>query len=116
MPKLDVYINVKSQESNIEYKTTAIITEGKIKYKSEKNTIEIFDYNNNKLTRENDELRIDYNFDLGKNTTGIIFVKELNKNLKVNIETKTIERKNNDIKIEFIVENNTIIYQIKVIK
>ena len=64
MPKLDVLISVKSNDSNQEYKTTAILTEEIIKYKSEDNTTEMFDYTNNNLTRENSELRMDYVFDL----------------------------------------------------
>ena len=64
MPKLDVLISVKSNDSNQEYKTTAILTEEIIKYKLEDNTTEMFDYANNNLTRENSELRMDYVFDL----------------------------------------------------
>ena len=116
MPKLDVLISVKSNHSNLEYKTTAILTEEIIKYKSEDNTTEMFDYTNNKLTRENSELRMDYVFDLNKETKGTIFVKDLNRNLDVNIKTNKIERNKNDIEIEFVVEDNTIKYHIEVIK
>lgn len=116
MPKLDVSIRVKNNDSNIEYNTTAIISDEVIKYKSKDNTTEIFDYSNYKLTRENDELRMDYIFDINKTTTGIVYVKELNRSVEVNIKTKKIERNNNDIEIEFIVEDNTIKYQIEVIK
>ena len=114
--KLDVLISVKSNDSNLEYKTTAILTEEIIKYKSEDNTTEMFDYTNNKLTRENSELRMDYVFDLNKETKGTIFVKDLNRNLDVNIKTNKIERNKNDIEIEFVVEDNTIKYHIEVIK
>ena len=116
MPKLDVLISVKSNDSNLEYKTTAILTEEIIKYKSEDNTTEMFDYTNNRLTRENSELRMDYVFDLNKETKGIVFVKELNRELEVNIKTNKIERNKNDIEIEFVVEDNTIKYHIEVIK
>ena len=116
MPKLDVLISVESNDSNQEYKTTAILTEEIIKYKSEDNTTEMFDYTNNKLTRENSELRMDYVFDLNKETKGTIFVKDLNRNLDVNIKTNKIERNKNDIEIEFVVEDNTIKYHIEVIK
>ena len=116
MSKLDVLISVKSNDSNQEYKTTAILTEEIIKYKSEDNTTEMFDYTNNNLTRENSELRMDYVFDLNKETKGTIFVKDLNRNLDVNIKTNKIERNKNDIEIEFVVEDNTIKYHIEVIK
>ena len=116
MPKLDVLISVKSNDSNQEYKTTAILTEEIIKYKSEDNTTEMSDYTNNNLTRESSELRMDYVFDLNKETKGTIFVIYLNRNLDVNIKTNKIERNKNDIEIEFVVEDNTIKYHIEVIK
>ena len=116
MPKFDVLIRVKNDDSNIEYKTTAILSDNVIKYKSEDNTIEVFDYDNYKLTRENNELRMDYIFDLNKETKGTVFVKDLNKELEVNIKTKKIERNNNDIEIDFYVEESNIKYHIEVIK
>lgn len=116
MPKLDVLISVKNNDSNIEYKTTAILTEDIIKYKSEDNTTEMFDYTNNKLIRENSELRMNYIFDLNKETKGTVFVKDLNRELEINIKTNKIERNKNDIEIEFVVEDNTIKYHIEVIK
>jgi hypothetical protein len=116
MPKLEVLVSVKNDDSNIEYKTTAILTDDVIKYKSEDNTTEIFDYINNKLTRENNELRMDYVFDLNKETKGTVFVKDLNRELEVNVKTNKIERNKNDIEIEFVVEDNTIKYRIEVIK
>ena len=116
MPKLDVLIRVENTNSNIEYKTTAILTEDVIKYKSEDNTTEMFDYTNNKLIRENSELRMNYIFDLNKETKGTVFVKDLNRELEVNIKTNKIERNKNDIEIEFVVEDNTIKYHIEVIK
>lgn len=116
MPKLDVLISVKSNDSNLEYKTTAILTEDIIKYKSEDNTTEMFDYTNNRLTRENSELRMNYIFDINKETKGTVFVKDLNRELEVNIKTNKIERNKNDVEIEFVVEDNTIKYHIEVIK
>ena len=116
MPKLDVLIRVENTNSNLEYKTTAILTEDVIKYKSEDNTTEMFDYKNNKLIRENSELRMNYIFDLNKETKGTVFVKDLNRELEVNIKTNKIERNKNDIEIEFVVEDNTIKYHIEVIK
>ena len=45
-----------------------------------------------------------------------LFIKELNRSLVVDIKTNKIERNNNDIKIEFVAEDNNIKYQIEVIK
>lgn len=116
MPKLDVLIRVENDDTKDEYKTTAILADDIIKYKSNNNTTEVFDYNNYKLTRENDELRMEYEFDLNNITRGNLFIKELNRSLVVDIKTNKIERNNNDIKIEFVAEDNNIKYQIEVIK
>ena len=43
MPKLDVLISVKSNDSNLEYKTTAILTEDIIKYSGGKSYIQDFE-------------------------------------------------------------------------
>ena len=43
-------------------------------------------------------------------------MKDLDRNLDVNIKTNKIERNKNDIEIEFVVEDNTIKYHIEVIK
>ena len=116
MPKIDVLIRVTNEDSNQEYKTTAIITDDIIKYKSNDDTIEIFDYNNFKLTRENKELRMEYEFNKNETTKGMVFAKELNHIVDVNIKTKKIERNNYDIDVEFEVENNTIKYHIEEVK
>ena len=116
MPKIDVLIRVTNEDSNQEYKTTAIITDDINKYKSNDDTIEIFDYNNFKLTRENKELRMEYEFNKNETTKGMVFAKELNHTVDVNIKTKKIERNNYDIDVEFEVENNTIKYHIEEVK
>ena len=116
MPKLNVLIRVINEETTLKYNTTAIITDEVIKYKSNDDTIEIFDYNNYKLVRENKELRMEYIFNEKETTKGIVFAKELNHTVDVNIKTKKIERNNYDVDIEFSVEENNIKYQIEVIK
>ena len=116
MPKIDVLIRVTNDESNIEYKTTAILTNDIIKYKSNDETLEIFDYNSNKLIRENKELRMEYTFKMNETTKGIVLAKELNREVDVNIKTKKVERNNYDIDIEFEVEENEIKYHIEVVK
>lgn len=116
MPKLNILVKVKSDDSNTEYTTPAIFADEVIKYKSKDNTLEIFDYKNNILIRENNKLRMEYIFDIDKKTLGTIYIKELNNEMKLNIETNKIERNNNDLDIEFKIENNIINYHIEVVK
>ena len=116
MPKLNILIRVINEDSTLEYNTIAILTDDVIKYKSKDNTLEMFDYNNYTLIRENKELRMEYKFEQNETTKGSVFVKKINHTVDVNIKTKKIERNNYDIDLEFSVEENTINYHIEVIK
>ena len=113
MAKKDVIITVKSQEENSSYKIKSIIEDDIIKYKEKNNTLVKFDYNKNTLVRENDELRMDYVFRRNEKTEGTIRVKDLNKIIKIPIETKTLKRKNNNIEIEFLVSEDLFLYKIE---
>ena len=116
MPKIKLKVLIKSNDNNTEFETMAILQENLIKYKETDETTVVFDCNNLILTRENNELRMEYRFNEERPTTGKILVKDLNKELEIEIKTKKIERKGNDVKIQFIVENNEFLYHIEEIK
>jgi hypothetical protein len=116
MSKIKVKINITSSNDTNTYKTTAIIQDNIIKYLEDNKTTTTYDYNNQLLTRENKELKMRYTFNLKDKTQGSIFIKELNKELNVEIETKKIERKDNNIKIKFIIENDIFLYEIEELK
>lgn len=113
MPKLNIKITVINDEEKQSFITNAIIQDEVLKYKERDNTTVIYDYKNNSLFRENNELRMEYSFNSGK---GNILIKELNKELNVDIKIKKLERKNNDIEIEYIMENTNFLYKIEEIK
>ena len=116
MSKESIKVTIKNSENNSSFKTNAIIQDNIIKYKEDNNTVVKFNYDTNELTRENSELRMNYLFSNENPTTGTIFIKDLNKELELEIKTKKIQRKNNDIEIEFLVEENDFLYKIEVIK
>lgn len=116
MPKIKINVTIKNKEDNQKYDVTSIFQEDILKYKEKNSTKVIFDYKKNILVRENNELRMEYYFDSGKKTKGLIEIKELNKKIEVEIETKKIERKNNDIEILFRIENDDFLYKIEEIK
>lgn len=116
MSKESIKVTIKNSENNSSFKTNAIIQDNIIKYKEDNNTIVKFNYETNELIRENNELRMNYFFSNKTITTGTIFIKDLNKELELEIKTKKIQRKNNDIEIEFLVEENDFLYKIEVIK
>lgn len=116
MSKESIKVTIKNSENNSSFETNAIIQENIIKYKEDNNTIVKFNYDTNELTRENSELRMNYLFSNENPTTGTIFIKDLNKELELEIKTKRVQIKNSDIEIEFLVEENDFLYKIEVIK
>ena len=116
MAKKEIIVSIKNDEGLKKHQTTAIISENTIEYKEKDNTTVVFDYNRKTLTRDNEELKMNYEFSLNKKTTGTILIKELNKTLNLEIQTKKMIVENDDIEINFVVENNKFLYKIEVIK
>lgn len=76
-----------------------------------------FNYNTNTLINENEETRLEINFDL-KKTTSKFLLKELNQEVEINIKTKKIIKENYNIDIEYKVldTNEEFNYKIEVIQ
>lgn len=116
MSKVRIKVEIKNSEENNLREVDAIISDSKLKYKEEENTTVVFSYLDKTLVRENNELRMDYTFDLNKETIGRIYIKELNKKLEIKIKTTKLKIENNDIEVSFIVEDNKFNYKVEVIK
>ena len=58
MPKIDIEVTIKNSEITDSYKVKAIINDSVIKYKEPDDTTVLFDYKENILTRENDQMKI----------------------------------------------------------
>lgn len=116
MSKVNILVEVKSTDDDITTKTKAIKQKETLRYKENERTMVRFNYQDISLLRENNELRMNYYFDKDKSTKGKIFIKELEKEIEVEIITKNIKRKGNDIEIKFEVENNEFLYRIEEIK
>lgn len=69
-----------------------------------------FNYEKNILTRENDDLLLEYKFIENKVTKGLITVKEYNKILEIELKTLNIKKEKNYIEIEYILENEKYLY------
>ena len=116
MPKIDIKVTIKNDLEDSSYETSAIIHDGIIAYKEKDDTKVMYSLETNSLVRENDELRMDYLFDMSKKTNGTITIKEYNKDVYVSILTKKIERKNNDIEVHFSIEDKEFLYKVEEIK
>ena len=116
MPKIKILVTIKNDANDSTYETLAITHDDIISYKEKDGTLVIYNLDTNSLVRENDELRMDYLFDMSKKTNGTITIKEYNKDVYVSILTKKIERKNNDIEVQYSIENQEFLYKIEEIK
>ena len=116
MPKIKIKVSLLHNEEKLVLETNAIIQENIIKYKENKETVVILDKNSNKLTRENNEIYMNYLFDISKKTQGTLLVKELNRKLSLEIETKKIIKKENYIEIIFKVEDEYFQYYLEEVK
>lgn len=116
MSKINIKISILNNETNNTLETLGIKDDNKIKYKEKDGTLTIIDLDNYELIRDNNELRMNYIFKENEGTTGTITIKEYNKNIDVVIKTNKVELNNNNISIEYEIENNKFIYRLEEIK
>ena len=116
MSIIKINVIIKNNNDKINFNTTAILRENKIEYIEDNNTITKFDFEKKQLIRTNDIIKMVYYFDKNKETEGLITLKESNTTVTINITTNKIQRKDHDIKIEYSIENEVFLYQIKEIK
>lgn len=116
MSKSIINVSIQNELEHTHYEVPAIFQDNRIKYKEPDDTIVTYDYEKNVLLRESKELRMRYQFTLSQKTSGEIEVKEFNHSMKLEIETKKIERKNQDIEISFSIDGKDFLYKIEVIK
>ena len=112
MPKLNIKAIITLPEEKLEENTTGFIESGIISYKENNNTYVYLDINRHELIRENDEINMKYIFNDKKTTTGNIFVKELNKNIELDIKTNLIEKDEHKYKVEYMIEKETFTYEV----
>lgn len=116
MPKKLVNITIKNGEESNKITVNAIVEDEKIKYLEKDNTIVVFKYKDNILIRENNDLRMEYIFKERQETEGILLIKEYNKEMSIKIYTEKIIKNDENLEVEFNIENNKFIYNIEVLK
>lgn len=116
MPKTNIKVTIQNEEENNVITEKAILQDSLLKYKENKDTLVIYNYDKNSLVRENNELRMDYLFDVNRKTEGIIYIKDIGQKLVIKITTKKLIRKNNNIEIHFVIENKKFLYKVEEIK
>lgn len=112
MPKITIKTKIINQDYSEENTHQAILNNNKIKYK-ENNTKVIYDYQNKILTRENNNYKMIFNF---SSTKLNIYLKEEKKYLELTLKVKSYNLNNNNLEIEYILDNNKYLYSIEVIE
>jgi len=106
MPKIKVKIN------DLETIVDSNIDNNIIRYMEPDNTNVSYDLDKNILERDNEDIHLIYDF---TNKTGSILVKEMDKELELSIENVLIERNNNNVRVNYSIENDDFIYEVEVL-
>ena len=113
MAKLKIKSIITLKDQILEEENIGSFECGVISYQESNNTYVYIDINRNELIRENNELNMKYIFNENELTKGYIYIKELNQDLELDIKTKLIEKESNRYKIEYMIEEDTFIYEIE---
>lgn len=77
-------------------------------------TVNIYDYKNNILKRDNNSIYLELKFDVNKKTKGTMEIKELDKKIDLDIETKKLIKTDKLLEIRYILNDDEFIYKIEV--
>lgn len=113
MSKIEIKVTIQNEETNSQYKTQAILQENLLKYKEDNNTTVTYNYKENILLRENSDLKMNYSFSRGKKSIGNIIIKDIDRQIPIEIMTKNLEKKKNNLLVEFSIEEKPFIYKIE---
>ena len=114
MPKKMIKTSLKNDIEDIKDEVVSKVDNNRITYYEKNKTKVIYNYKDNTLTRDNDDINMIYTFNKNKPTTGKILVKELNRELHVKIKTKELKKQDYNLEIKFKVEDQNFIYKIEV--
>ena len=105
---MEVYnVTISNDEMKDKYKVSVHNDKEKsiLEYKEKDETLTAFDYLNNILKRNNNEMSLEFKFTKGEITNNKIFIKELNKEIEVEILTKEILKDDKFIKIVYVMND-----------
>ncbi len=109
MPKINIRVSITNQIETKTKEMVGTLSDQLLKYRENDLTV-ILNYEKDILTRENKDYKIKYDF---KNDKGSIHLKDNSFDVMIPIKTIKKERKNNDIKIEYQIEEESFLYQIE---
>ena len=106
-----VITSIKNNEKLVEYESNIIINDNTFLYREDNYNVKL-EYLNDKVifTRTNDDMKSKFTFDLNDSKLELQLLKN-NMNFSMPIKTTKIEKNDNEIIIEYIVEDNSFIYK-----
>ena len=113
----NVLITINSTSNNNSFKTTLThLKEKKQLYyvdKDKEKTVNLFDYDNNILTRDNENIYLKLKFKKNKITQNKLLIKEMNSTTYISIKTNDIIISENLILLDYNLNNEHYIYKIE---
>lgn len=113
----NVLITINSTSNNNSFKTTLThLKEKKQLYyvdKDKEKTVNLFDYDNNILMRDNENIYLELKFKRNKITQNKLLIKEINSTTYISIKTNDIIISENLILLDYNIDNEHYIYKIE---
>ncbi len=112
MDKIKIKAIITTNDETIQENTFGSFVSGIISYKESDNTCVYLDITKNELIRENDNLFMKYGFIENRRSNGMLHIKDLNKEVEVEIETQKIINQENTYYVEYKIDENKFIYKL----
>lgn len=103
---------ITTNDQKIKENVIGSFINGIISYQENSKTDVYLDINKNELIRENEQMLMKYIFDENRRSKGLINIKDINKELEVDIETLKLNKKDNYYYIEYKIEEDKFIYEL----
>ena len=112
MKKIKIKTSIISDNTKIKKNLIGNIESGIISYEDTNNSYIYLDINRDELIRENEEIILKYLFKEKEKTIGIIFIKNMKKELEIELLTNKIEKNKNKYFVSYSIDQNKIDYEI----
>lgn len=117
MNQKKIKVTLKTPEESFEYNVLGYINEDRteVSYieKDEEKTFTSFNYRNNVLKRDNNNIYMEYDFDRSR---GKVFFKEFNKELVVDLKVKNFEKTEESISVEYLNNGDLCTYNLLIVR
>lgn len=118
MEQYNATITIKNHEQEEKMKLKINISEDRIWYIENdiNKTLTLFNLKDDTLERDNKEIYLKYSFKENNYTNNLLEIKSFNSNTNVEIYTKKIIKSDSLLRINYLIDDNEFIYEIKILK